>query len=61
MSLKDERTRAWIYRVLTAIVPLLIAQGAIEGQTASLWLALAGAVLGTGLASLNTSTKGRDV
>ena len=61
MSLKDEQTRAWIYRVLTAIVPLLIAQGAIEGQTASLWLGLAGAVLGTSLASFNTSTKGPNV
>ena len=60
MNLKDEQTRAWIYRVLTAAVPLAIAYGIVDGRTAALVLGLVGAILGTGLASLNTSTKGPD-
>lgn len=51
----DERTRAWIYRVLTAAVPLVIAYGIVDEQTAALWLGLVGAMLGTGLAAVNTS------
>ena len=58
MSLKDEVTRAWIYRVLTAAVPLVAAYGFIDQRTAALWVSLAGAILGTGLAAYNTSTKG---
>lgn len=53
----SEPTRAWIYRVLVASVPLAIAYGAITEATAALWLALAQAVLGLGLAARNTSTK----
>jgi hypothetical protein len=52
----SEQTRAWLYRILTAAVPLLIAHGAMEEQTATLWLALAAATLGLGLATANTST-----
>ncbi len=54
----SEPTRAWIYRVLTAAVPLLIAYGAIEEATAPLWIGLAGSLLGFGLATANTSTSG---
>jgi hypothetical protein len=61
MSLKDEATRAWIYRVLTAAVPLVAAYGFIDGRTAALWLGLAAAILGTGLAAYNTSTKAGDL
>lgn len=53
----SEQTRAWIYRVLTAVTPLLIVYGVIDEQTAPLWVALGAAVLGTGLASVNTSIK----
>jgi len=56
--LLSEPTRAWIYRVLTAAVPLTIAYGVTTEATAALWLALAQAVLGLGLAARNTSTKG---
>ena len=56
MTMPSEQIRAWVYRVLTAAVPLLIAHGAVDGRTASLWLALGGAVLGLGLATANTST-----
>lgn len=54
----SEPTRAWIYRVLTAVTPLLIAYGVIGEQVAPLWVALGGAVLGTGLASAHTSVRG---
>ena len=40
MSLKDEATRAWVYRVLTAAVPLVAAYGFIDGRTAALWLSM---------------------
>jgi len=61
MSLKDEVTRAYIYRVLTAAVPLVTAYGIIDQRTAALWLGVIGALLGIGLASINTSTKGPDL
>ena len=61
MSLKDEATRAWIYRVLTAAVPLVTAYGIIDQRTAALWLGVIGALLGIGLASMNTSTKVPDL
>lgn len=46
--------RLRLYRVLTALVPLLIAYGAVSEHTAALWLALAGAVLGTTTAAAHT-------
>lgn len=55
-----ESTRAWVYRVATAAVPLLVEYGVIAESQAALWLGLAGAALGFGtnvLASANTSTK----
>ena len=61
MSLKDEATRAWIYRVLTAAVPIITAYGIIDGRTAALWLGLVAAILGTSLAAYNTSTKAGDL
>jgi hypothetical protein len=61
MSLNNEQTRAWIYRVLTAAVPIVTAYGIVDGRTAALWLGLAAAILGTGLAAYNTSTKAGDL
>ena len=61
MSLKNEQTRAYIYRVLTAAVPLVTAYGIIDQRTAALWVSLAGAILGTSLAAYNTSTKAGDL
>ena len=61
MSLNNEQTRAWIYRVLTAAVPLVAAYGFIDGRTAALWVSLAAAILGTSLAAYNTSTKAGDL
>lgn len=53
----NEATRAWIYRVLVAAVPVLIAYGVLDEATAAVWVGLAAAVLGVGLAVANTSTK----
>jgi dipeptide/tripeptide permease len=61
MSLNNEQTRAWIYRVLTAAGPIVTAYGIVDGRTAALWLGLAAAILGTGLAAYNTSTKAGDL
>lgn len=55
--LTSERTRAYLYRVLLAAVPLLILSGAIDASSAALWVALGASVLGLGTATANTSTK----
>ncbi len=51
----NEATRAWIYRVITAALPLLTFYGVVADEVVPLYLALAAAVLGTGLAARNTS------
>lgn len=48
------RFRSWFYLVLTAAIPLLIAYGIIDDQTAPLWIALVAAILGQGTAWLHT-------
>jgi hypothetical protein len=53
----SEATRAYIYRVLLAIIPILTVYGIVDGNDAAVWIGLAGAVLGQGLATANTSTK----
>lgn len=54
-DLTNESTRAWVYRVITAALPLLTAYGVVADETVPLYLALAAAILGTGLAARNTS------
>jgi hypothetical protein len=59
-SVIPQKTRAWIYRVSLALVPVLTGYGVISDSKAALWLGVIGAVLGLGtnaLASANTSTK----
>lgn len=51
----NEHTRAWIYRVVTAALPLLTAYGVIAESKVPLIVALAAAVLGTGMAAANTA------
>lgn len=53
-----EQVRAYIYRVLTYVSPIIVFYGLATIQEAGLWLTLAGAVLGlsNGLAAMNTST-----
>lgn len=60
-TLTDQRTRAWLYRVLLAVAPLLAAYGIATGTQVALWVAVGGAVLGNGVATYNTSTKSRVV
>lgn len=54
MSLNDEHTRAWIYRVLTAALPLLTFYGVITDEAVPLIAGLVAALFGTGLAAKNT-------
>lgn len=51
--------RGWLYRVLTAAALLLAGYGYLTDSELSLWLGLAGAVLGTGTASAFTPTGGK--
>jgi hypothetical protein len=53
----NEKTRAYIYRVVTAIMPLVVAYGLLEEDKTPLIVAAVGAILGNGLAAINTSTK----
>lgn len=48
------RVRSWLYLVLTAVIPLLIAYGIVDDHTAPLWVALVAAILGQGTAWLHT-------
>lgn len=51
-----EAKRAYIYRVLLAAQPLIVAYGFADDATVAKWLHLASAVLGLALATANTST-----
>ena len=53
----NEQTRAWLYRISTAVITLLAVYGILEESAVAGWVALATAVFNTGLASVNTSTK----
>lgn len=53
-----ESTRAYIYRVLVAVSLVVVARGLVSESEVTLWLGVAAAVLGNGLAAVNTSTKG---
>ena len=53
----SEATRAWIYRISTVLIPLLASYGLVEENKVAGIVALVAAVLNTGLASVNTSTK----
>ena len=57
--LTNEATRAYLYRVAVALIPILVVAGYVAGDQAQLWLGEAAAVLGVGsagLAARNTST-----
>lgn len=54
-----ESTRAYIYRIILALLPAGVVWGAVEGPDAPLILTIVQAVLGIGgaaLATANTST-----
>lgn len=46
--------RKWLYGVLLAAVPILIIYGVLDSEAAPLWVALAGAILGPGVALAHT-------
>ena len=52
----NEGTRAYIYRILLALQPIAVAYGVFTDQIAVLWVSVGAAVLGNGLATLNTKT-----
>jgi 4-amino-4-deoxy-L-arabinose transferase-like glycosyltransferase len=51
-----EATRAYLYRIVLAALPILTAYGIIAEIDAALYSALAAAILSTSLAVANTST-----
>lgn len=53
----SEAVRAYFYRIVLLAQPLVIAYGLTTSEKAALWAAVIGAVLATGLATANTSTK----
>jgi len=44
--------RAWLYRIGTAVVPLLVFYGVLAENAAALWVGLLGAVLGFGQSAM---------
>lgn len=56
MRMPTATERAWAYRVLVALVPILVGYGVLDENTAAAWLGVAAATLGLGLATANTST-----
>lgn len=57
MKMPSEAKRARIYEVLFAAQPLIIWYGLASSEETALWLGFVSAVLGLGLARVNTSTK----
>ena len=55
----NETVRAWVYRGLLALVAVAVVYGLITDEQAAAWVAVVSAILGNGLATLNTTTKGQ--
>ena len=56
----NESTRAYIYRIILAALPIAVIYGVVRGDELPLYLSVVQAVLGisaAGLATINTSTK----
>ena len=49
-----DQVRAWIYGIITALVPILTIYGIVDQTTAPLWISLAASVLGTATALAHT-------
>lgn len=54
LSWLTPQIRAWIYGVITALVPILTIYGIVDQSTAPLWLSLAASVLATSTALAHT-------
>lgn len=48
------QVRAWMYGIITALVPILTVYGIVDQTTAPLWLSLAASVLATSTALAHT-------
>ena len=57
MGWLTEQRRAWTYRLLLAAVAVAAVYGVIGEDEVTAWTALIAALLGNGLATLNTSTE----
>jgi hypothetical protein len=55
--IRNEATRAYLYRVLLTVQPLAIAYGVTTSEQAALWVSAVSALLGFALATANTSTQ----
>lgn len=55
-----EPVRAWLYRVTLAIIAIAGTYGVVDEAAAPMWVALAAALLGSGVAAANTTTKPQD-
>ena len=53
--IKNEATRAYIYRVVVALIPVLVALGVVAGNDVQLYLNLVSALLGFGTSMLATN------
>lgn len=54
LSWLTPQIRAWLYGVITALVPILTIYGIVDQSTAPLWLSLAASVLATSTALAHT-------
>ena len=52
-----ESTRAYVYRIVLALIPIAVIYNVVQESEVAVWTALAAAVLSTGLATANTSTQ----
>lgn len=48
------QVRAWLYGIITALVPILTVYGIVDQTSAPLWLSLAASVLATSTALAHT-------
>lgn len=55
--LATERGRAYLYRVLLAVLLLLVAYDVVAADDVPLWVGMVAALLGVGTATVNTSTR----
>lgn len=55
----DERTRAYLYRIAIAVMPILIMYGVVSEQEAAVWIGVVAALLSISantMAAKNTTT-----
>lgn len=57
--MQNEAVRAYIYRVIVALIPVLVALGVIAGDDVQLYLNLLSALLGFGSSMLATKHTSR--